>query len=111
MDWYDAVSILNIKFCHQGAPPKLHDARNYVIHLHVLEGVILASNPIVDAMTSWAGQVQDKAPFTWLIAFGDSAKVTDMETVKRRLKKGACHPTQLNFSVQVIVDDLRVGKS
>lgn len=72
---------------------------------------ILSSTSSVDALTSRAGQVQDKAPFSWLIALGIARKATYMETGIRRLKKGACHPAQLNFSVQVIVDDLEVGRS
>ena len=111
MDWYNAVSALNIEFSHQGAPTQLHNACHDVVHLHVLEGVILAGNSIIDAVTRWAGQVQDKAPFTWLIVFGDGTKATDMKTLERGPKKGACHPAQLYFGMEVIIYDLGVRDS
>lgn len=81
---------LHKKF-YQGTPSKQHDDRNNDTYIHLLYTIILASNAIVDTMTSRAQRILDGSPFTWPIAFGYDVKTSHMEIREGKVKKGARH--------------------
>lgn len=83
VNWHNVVCICTTNSIRVTRPKSMMTAT----YIHLLQRIILASNTIVDTMTSRAQQILDGSPFTWPIAFEYDVKTSHMEITEGRVIK------------------------
>ena len=108
MHCHIAVGTLDVKFSHEGAFLSLHDAVNQVINCDVLHREWGVRDAVINTVSLRGREVHYQPPFSWLILLWNYPETANMQIGERRGWEWTCNPTQGNFLLEILIDDIWV---